>query len=124
MIDEIFALGRVGYVAFNSGMDIIMRHQAEAVGNTTSETNFYEELLVNPTLLKLAAHRGHLDCGGLKYIAVGYGDFTQLILRTRDGSVSVGLSRNAPAREVAVKIQNILEKHSLDLKDGERWTQP
>ena len=121
LVDEIFALGRVGYVALSSGTEVLMRPAPDGTAETTPESNFYEELLVNPTLLKLASHRGSVDCGGLKYIAVGYGDFTQLIMLTRDGTVSLGLSKNAPAREVAGKVQDILERHGLAPQTGEKW---
>jgi hypothetical protein len=121
LVDDLFALRRIGYVALSSGTDILMRPAPGLTGDTTEETNFYEELLVNPTLLKLASHRGGLDCGGLKYIAVGYGDFTQLIMLTRDGHVSIGLSRNASAREVAGKVQEVLERHGLGVAEGTKW---
>jgi hypothetical protein len=122
VVDDLFALGRVGYVALSSGTEVLMRPMKDLPSETTAESNFYEELLVNPTLLKLASHRGSIDCGGLKYIAVGYGDFTQLIMLTRDGTVSIGLSKNAPAREVAASAQAVLEKHGLGVRDGEKWT--
>ena len=38
------------------------------------ESDRYEELLVNPTLLTLATQRGNIDCGGLKYLIVRYGN--------------------------------------------------
>lgn len=124
LVDDLFALGRIGYVALSSGTDVLMRPRPEATGTTTAETNFYEELLVNPTLLKLATHRGRLDCGGLRFIAIGYGDFTQLIIPTRDGHVSIGLSRNAPTREVAGKVQEVLERHGVEAIDTDGWTRP
>ena len=40
----------------------------------------YEELLVNPTLLELTRQRGNIDCGGLEYLVIRYGNFFQLVL--------------------------------------------
>lgn len=82
---------------------------------TTAETNFYEELLVNPTLLKLASQRADLDCGGLNYIAVGYGDFVQLIMPTKDGHISMGISRKARAGELAARVKAVLQHR------GQAW---
>lgn len=111
LIAELFALGGVGYVALGSGPEVVMRHAPGLQTATTDESNYFEELLVNPTLLKLASQRGGLDCGGLDHIAVGYGDFTQLILRMDGGHVSLGVSRRANARDIAARARGVLERH-------------
>lgn len=111
LVADLFALGGVGYVALGCGSDVLMHHAPGVQTTTTDETNFYEELLVNPTLLKLAHQRAGLDCGGLSYVAVGYGDFTQLILLMRDGHVSLGVSRGAPVRELAGRVHEVLGRH-------------
>ena len=118
LINDIFKLGVVGYVALNSGQEVLMRIAPGLESGTTAETNFYEELLVNPTLLKLASQRGELDCGGLNYIAIGYGDFTQLIMLMKDGHISMGISRKENAGEVAALVNSVLLKH------GQIWTSP
>lgn len=88
-----------------------MRCAPDVVTQTTSESNFYEELLVNPVLLGLAAQRGHLDCGGLRYMAIGYGDFVQLILPMLRGHLSAAVSRSANVNEIARRIHAILEAY-------------
>jgi hypothetical protein len=116
LITEIFKLGGIGYVALCCGQEVLMREAPGVVSRTTAETNFYEELFVNPTLLKLASQRGELYCGGLNYIAIGYGDFTQLIMLTEYGHISMGISRKAHAGELAARVQSVLHEH------GQAWT--
>ncbi len=113
LITEIFKLGGIGYVALCCGQEVLLREAPGTVSRTTAETNFYEELLVNPILLKLASQRGELDCGGLNYIAVGYGDFVQLIMLTKDGHISMGISRKANAGELTSRVQSVLREHGL-----------
>lgn len=115
LIADLFALGGIGYVALGAGPEVLMRHAPGLHTTTTAETNFFEELLVNPTLLALASQRGSLDCGGLDHIAVGYGDFTQLIFKMRDGHVSLGISRRAPARDLATRAREVLARHGRAL---------
>lgn len=110
LIQALFDIGGVGYVALGSGQEVLMRSAPGITGETTAETNFYEELLVNPTLLKLASQRAELDCGGLNFIAIGYGHFIQLIMRMKDGHVSLGVSRKTAVGEFAAKVRDVLER--------------
>ena len=118
LISAIFALGGVGYVALCSGQEVLLRAAPGLSTTTTEESNFYEELLVNPTLLTLASQRANLDCGGLRYIAIGYGGFVQLIMLIKDGHVSLGVSRKANLGEVAERLQSLLDLH------GRAWEPP
>ncbi len=114
LVDEIFSLGReVGYVALGRGQQVTMRFAPGVVTETTDESNRYEELLVNPTLLTLTGQRGRIDCGGLKFIVVGYGDFQQLIMPMLGGHVSIGLARNVPANILVERKTALLEKAQL-----------
>jgi hypothetical protein len=65
-------------------------HQASGLKNASaSESDKYEELFVNPTLLKCATQRGEVDCGGLRALVVAYGNFLQLVMPIRGGHLSV-----------------------------------
>ena len=119
LIADLFALGGVGYVALGSGPEVLMRAAPGLETTTTERSNFFEELLVNPTLLKLAGQRGRLDCGGLDHIAVGYGDFTEVILSMRDGHVSWGVGRKADARDVARRAHEVLARHGRTVPEHE-----
>ena len=121
LISGIFALGGVGYVALCSGQEILLRVAPGLTSTTTEETNFYEELLVNPTLLKLASQRANLDCEGLRYIAIGYGGFVQLIMLLKGGHVSMGVSRKANTGELATRVQSLLQQHGRAWEPPEPW---
>jgi hypothetical protein len=111
MIADFFALGSVGYVALGRGQEVLMRPHPKLRTTTSTESNFYEELIVNPTLLRLAGQRGDLDCGGLGYIAVGYNGFIEMIMRMKDGHVSLGVKADTAVGDFAGRMQSVLEKH-------------
>jgi len=101
----------VRYVALGSGQWIDARQRDGVRDASAGESDFYEELLVNPTLLKLAGQRGDLDCGGLRYLIVAYGNFNQIVLQRSEGHVSVCIDRHADAPEPARRIGAIVEEH-------------
>ena len=80
-ISAILALNSaIRYVAiYRDGR--LQSQQASQLDNASSaESDKYEELIVNPALLLLARQRGSIDCGGAKFVIVGYGSFTQLVI--------------------------------------------
>ena len=88
--EAIFALGpHIRYVAYGSGQSIELSQREGVLDASAAASDFFEELLVNPTLLTIARQRGNLDCGGLRHVIVGYGNFNQVILETHDGHLSV-----------------------------------
>jgi hypothetical protein len=90
--DELFARHRaVRYVAVLDGSQLTLRERSGLTDGSAAESDRYEELLVNPTLLTLTSRRGEIDCGGLDYLIVGYGNFQQLVVPTRTGHVSVAV---------------------------------
>jgi hypothetical protein len=121
LVSDLFNLGSIGYVALGCGQEVLLRQAPGLRTDTSAETNFYEELLVNPTLLGLARQRSELDCGGLRYIAVGYGSFVQLIMRVRDGHVSLGVARTANVHDIAARAQEVLGKHGLTATAPASW---
>jgi hypothetical protein len=91
IIRDVFALSPdVRYVAIylNGRLEMASRAAANA---SSEESDRYEELIVNPTLLTLARQRGEIDCGGLAFLLVRYGHFYQLILPVGSGHVSVSI---------------------------------
>ena len=90
MQDEIFALSSdVRYVAIYRDGQLSTRSRNGTLAASAAESDKYEELLVNPTLIKLASQRGNIDCGGLDYLIVRYGNFFQFVLPASWGHVSV-----------------------------------
>jgi hypothetical protein len=103
--DAIFELGpHVRYVAFGSGQDVDLQQREGLANASDTGSDFFEELLVNPTLLTLARQRGELDCGGLRWIVIGYGNFDEIVVPTANGHVSVGIELGADGAAVAQQV--------------------
>jgi hypothetical protein len=74
LTETVFAASNaVRYVALGRGQDVELRERPGLSDTSSSESDRYEELLVNPTLVTLARQRGEIDCGGLDYLVVAYG---------------------------------------------------
>jgi hypothetical protein len=78
------------YVALfpGDGSPVFRQRQGVDTG-ATAESDQYEELIVNPALVELARRRGEIDCGGLRYLVVRYGNFFQLVVPLGRGHLSV-----------------------------------
>jgi hypothetical protein len=106
MFDEVFAVSpAIRYVAVGRGQDVQLRERPELADASSSESDRYEELLVNPTLITLARQRGEIDCGGLDYLIVAYGNFFQLVLPVEGGHVSVAIERTQSPTELVDPIR-------------------
>jgi hypothetical protein len=91
----------------------VLRDRSGVATASDAENDRNEALLVNPTLIELARRRGQLDAGGLDYLVVRYGHFSQLILPLGHGHLSVSFDASAdPAAHVPF-IRAILDKHGL-----------
>lgn len=109
LIDRIFALSPdVRYVAVYRGGELVMRERAGILDASAAESDRYEELLVNPTLLKLVTQRGNIDCGGVDYVIIRYGKFFQIILPLADGHVSVAVEPTADPLLIAKQLADLL----------------
>jgi hypothetical protein len=65
LIDALFDLTlAVRYVAIYSHGQLSLRQRPDLSLASAPESDRYEELLVNPTLLTLTRQRGEIDCGG------------------------------------------------------------
>ena len=107
--DAIFALGPgIRYVAFGKGQSIDISQREELVRASGAGSDFFEELLVNPTLLKLARQRGDFDCGGLRYLIVGYGNFHQVVVEMQEGHVSVCVELDSDPVAIAEQVAGLL----------------
>jgi len=110
MIEDIFAISdNVRYVAIYRDGKLEIRSKSGTEGASSSETDRYEELLVNPTLIKLASQRGNIDCGGLEYLIVRYGNFFQFVLPTSWGHVSVCIEKSADPIAIGEKVAALLK---------------
>ena len=113
MIDEIFAISDdIRYVAIYRDGQLESKSKGNAEGASSSESDRYEELLVNPTLLKAASQRGNIDCGGLDYLLVRYGNFFQFVLPVSWGHVSVCIERRADPITIGLKVMSLIENET------------
>ena len=100
-VDELLNLSdNIRYVAIYEN-DVLEKKTKSGTENASEdESDVYEELLVNPTLLKLTEQRGNIDCGGLDYIIVRYGNFYQLVKQLNNGHLSIAIRKEADPIEV------------------------
>ena len=109
MFDEVFAVSpAIRYVAVGRGPDVELRERPDLADASSSESDRYEELLVNPTLITLARQRGEIDCGGLDYLIVAYGHFFQLVLPVEGGHVSVAIERTQSPTDLVDPIRGAI----------------
>ena len=112
--DALFALSPlVRYVALLRGKDLQLRERPGLAGASASETDRYEELLVNPAVLTLLRRRGELDCGGLDHVWIRYGNFWTGLFPIADGHVNVGLEPSAVPTEFVGRIRAEMQRHGL-----------
>jgi hypothetical protein len=111
MIDEILKLSdSIRYVAIYKDGTLQTKSKSGISNASSSDSDQYEELLVNPTLLKLATQRGNIDCGGLNYLIVRYGNFYQFVLPTSWGHVSVCIEPATNPVEIGEQIKSLVQK--------------
>lgn len=111
-IDRIFAVSPdIRYVAlYRNGA--LESHQRPGLENASaSESDKYEELLVNPTLLKCATQRGNLDCGGLRGLVVAYGNFLVLVIPIRGGHLSIGFESGSNPLTYTDQLAGMFDGH-------------
>lgn len=96
LIDRLLALSPdVRYVAVYVDGVLQSRERAGLAAASEAESDRYEELLVNPTVLTVTLQRGSIDCGGLRYVVIRYGNFYQCVFPVSGGHVSIALETTA-----------------------------
>jgi hypothetical protein len=73
------------------------------------------ELIVNPTLLTLVNQRGQIDCGGMEYVLIRYGNFFQLVYPIVGGHLSVAIQPRAQPLDLLDKIRQLLVGNGLKI---------
>lgn len=103
--DELFnTIESIRYVALCVDANIAL-HQRPGIANASdASSDHYEELLVNPAVLLLTEQRGQVDCGGLEYVLIRYGNFFQFVQRLSGGHISVSLD---PSDSVLADVERI-----------------
>lgn len=110
LIRKIFeTCSEVRYVAVAAGRGVISEQRPGVADASASESDFFEELLVNPTILTLLRNRGELDCGGLRYVVVAYGHFFQLVRELEGGHLSVCVDSSGDPIVVRSVVESVVE---------------
>ena len=106
VIDRCLALSPdVRYVAVYKDELLRCRERPGLAGASASESDKYEELLVNPSVLTLVRQRGNIDCGGLRYVVIRYGNFFQCVFPVAGGHVSVALEPTADLPRILAMLE-------------------
>lgn len=106
LLDAVFAVSpAVRYVALYQEGRLTSRQRSDLVAASASESDEYEELIVNPTLITLVRQRGEIDCGGLQYALIRYGSFFEFVQPLENGHLSVGIESTADVTALATEIR-------------------
>lgn len=103
----------VRYVALLRGDTLALQARPDLRGASASETDRYEEWLVNPAVLTLLRRRGDLDCGGLDHVWIRYGNFWTGLFPLADGHLNVGLEPEARPTDFHAAIREALAEAGL-----------
>ena len=101
----------IRYVAVYLDGKLESAARTAAKGASSSESDRYEELLVNPGILTLAWQRGNIDCGGTEYVLIRYGNFFQFVLPLPKGHVSVCIEPDADPILLGAQIREVVARH-------------
>ncbi len=101
----------IRYVAIRREGQLCLRQRAQLQHASSSESDRYEELIVNPTLLTLIGQRGDIDCGGAQFVLIRYGNFFQFVAPLPGGHISIGMEADCKPLEVIATAMPALCRH-------------
>ena len=108
-IETILSLSEnIRYVAIYDQAELASSSRSGTVGASSAESDKYEELIVNPTILTLVKQRGNIDCGGAEFVLIRYGNFYQIIMPITKGHISICVEPHADPLDLIEPIVNIL----------------
>jgi hypothetical protein len=105
----------IRYVAVYNNQELVFKQKEANSDSSSTDTDKYEELLINPVLLTAASQRGNIDCGGLRFIIIGYGNFYQLIRQIQGGHISICLNKNSDLTHLPDAILSFLKSKFVNL---------
>ena len=113
MIEALLNLSpAVRYVAILADGALQTQSRSDTAAASSAESDRYEELIVNPTLLRLTKARGDIDCGGLDYVVIRYGNFFQIVQATESGHVSVCVEPDGDPVAIAARVVEVVNEHA------------
>lgn len=118
LVDDLLSISPgVRYVAVYRGGALESRERAGLSNASASESDKYEELIVNPALLTLVRQRGGIDCGGASWVLIRYGNFFQLVTPVEGGHVSVAFEPGEDPVLRVPAVRKVLAAHGLAPSD-------
>ncbi len=113
LLDALLALHpSIRYAAVYRDGVLASATKPDIASASSAESDTDEELLVNPAILALTIQRGNIDCGGLQFVLIRYGNFYQFVAPHPGGHVSVAIE---PVRDPVPVVETILELLGGDL---------
>jgi hypothetical protein len=97
----------IRYVAVYLNGDLQLAQRPELQGASAADSDRYEELLVNPTVLLLTRQRGEIDCGGLEYVLIRYGNFFTLAYPLDGGHITLGIESAADPLPLVALVREV-----------------
>ncbi len=111
LIEDIFKISNdVRYVAIYQNGKLETKSKEDTDSASSSESDKYEELIANPVILTAASQRGNIDCGGLDYLLVKYGNFFQYIFQVDSGHVSVCIDKDSDPLAIGKKVRGFFDR--------------
>jgi len=115
LINEAFEISEhIRYIAVYDNDGLSMKQRSNINNVSSNESDKYEELLVNPVLIKLASQRGNIDCGGLEYFIIRYGNFFVLLIPCKNGHVNIGVEPDKNPFLFIEPLNTLLRKYNLN----------
>jgi len=110
VLDQLFKLSpHVRYAALCQSENVTLKQRVDLQNANSAETEHYEELLINPALLTMLSHRGNIDCGGLHYVLIRYGDFFQYIQNITEGHISVAFDSHDSRMQLIDELETFVK---------------
>jgi hypothetical protein len=114
LVELIFSVSRgIRYVAVYTDGKLVTSSRQDLLNPSSSESDKYEELIVNPALLTLVTQRGNIDCGGAEYVLIRYGNFYEFVKPVRSGHISIGIQLDSDPLRIIPLIEDELRKFNL-----------
>jgi hypothetical protein len=112
LLRKIFLVSpEIRYAAIYVSGKLISSERPGLKNASSSDSDKYEELIVNPTLLKLVTQRGNIDCGGVEFVIIRYGSFYEFVMTLMDGHVSVGIEPGGDPVTIGNAIRELVNEH-------------
>jgi hypothetical protein len=114
------ACAEIRYVAMRCDGQLWLRERAGLHNASSSESDKYEELIVNPTLLTLVSQRGDIDCGGAQFVLIRYGNFFQFVAPIAGGHISIGMEPDCNPLAVLESLMPLLGRYGATVPERAR----